>query len=266
MLSMLPTWYLVSLVAIFGLLVGSFLNVVIYRVPAGESLMGRSHCPKCGHQIRSWDNIPVISWLLLGAKCRDCKAPISWRYPAVEAAHCAAWAGLALWHGFDGLLPLLLFFASMSIALALIDFDTLRLPNNLVFPTVAIVFVYQVALAALTGSWGNLKTALACALGFLVFLYLLHVLTKGRGLGFGDVKLSPALGMMSGWFGVGPALIGLFSSFLVGGVPAAILLLVGVLKRKQKIPFGPFLLLGTWIGIIWGQQLTDLYLSVTGLR
>lgn len=261
----IPDWYLTCVAGVFGLLVGSFLNVVIYRIPAGHSLMGRSHCTNCGQQIRNRDNVPVLAWALLRGRCRDCRAPISWRYPAVEGAHALAWAALAAWLGWSPLLPLMLFFASVSIALAMIDFDTFRLPNVIVYPSTVIVLVYLTGYAAISGQWGAWTTAMLCAVGYLAFFGILFTITRGRGLGLGDVKLSLCLGAITGWLGVGPALIGLFAAFVIGGVPAMVLLATGVLKRKQSIPFGPFLLLGAWVGIIWGQQLAGIYLDVTGL-
>ena len=262
----LPAWYLPLIATLFGLVVGSFLNVVVYRVPAGISLMGSSKCPKCDHAIRPYDNVPVLAWLLwLRGKCRDCKAPISWRYPAVEALTGLSWLGVSLWMGWSPLLPLLLFFASVSIALSLIDFDTLRLPNTIVWPTNIIVAVYLAVLGFTTNNTDALLRAAECAAAFGVFYFLFWYLSAGRALGFGDVKLSLALGALTGWFSIGSAVVGTAAAFLIGGVPAAILLLTGVLKRGTKIPFGPSLIAGAWVGMIWGEYLANLYLTKTGL-
>jgi len=227
--------------------------------------MGRSQCPKCGNQIRAYDNIPLVSWLILRGKCRDCQAPIHWRYPAVELANALAWAGLAASLGWSPLLPYFLFFASISITLALIDFDTLRLPNVIVFPTFAITAIFFTSYALLTGLSENLIRSAIFAVAYFLFFLLFYVLTAGRGMGFGDVKLAPTLGLLTGWIGVGPAIVGVAAAFVLGGIPAGILLLLGILKRKQSVPFGPFLLAGAWVGILWGQDITDMYLSVTGL-
>lgn len=262
----LPLWYWATLAGVFGLLIGSFLNVVIYRVPAGESLMGRSHCPKCNHMIRGWDNVPVFSWIILRAKCRDCKQPISWRYPVIEATHAAAWVGIVLAFQYNTILiPILLFFVSVTFALTMIDFDTMRLPNSITYPAFIVVIGYLVYAAAATNSWVNFWTATIASATLLAFYFTIWFLSGGRGLGFGDVKLAPTLGLLLGWFGWGSVIVGTFSAFVVGGIPAAILLATGVLKKGTQIPFGPMLLLGTWIGILWGEDLSTLYLQITGL-
>lgn len=267
MISLLPTWYVTTLAAVFGAIFGSFLNVVIYRVPNGGTLMGRSYCPRCDHLIRGYHNIPILSWLLLRGKCHDCKAPISPRYILIETFTAVAWAGitLAFWPTQPWLVPLLLFFMAMSIALAMIDFDTMRLPNVLVYPTILVTAAYLTVYAAFTGQWNSLATAGLGALALTGFYFLLHVGTKGRGLGFGDVKLAIALGLLLGWFGWGALIVGTFAAFVVGGIPAAILLATGIVKKGTPIPFGPMLLLGAWIGVLWGPQLSTLYLSLTGL-
>lgn len=267
-LPLIPLWYWVLLATGFGLLIGSFLNVVIYRVPQGMTLGGRSMCPHCQHQIRAWDNIPVLSWLILRGRCRDCAAPISPRYPLVEASTAAAWIGVTLWGAGTGnaaLVPLLLIFASVSIALTLIDFDTMRLPDVLVIPMTAITAIYLTVLAWTTNQWDHLLSAAGGAAAMFAFFLLLHVGSKGRGLGFGDVKLSITLGALLGWFGYPTVIVGVFAAFLIGGLPAAFLMLIRKLKAGMHIPFGPMLLAGTWIGILWGTQLSDLYLQLAHL-
>src|SRR5450830_2175470 len=149
MLAEVPTWYVALCVVVVGLLIGSFLNVVVWRVPRGESIVTPpSACPRCGHPIRARDNVPVLSWLLLRGRCRDCGEPISRRYPLVEAATGAAF-GLTAWHfGVSWALPAYLFLAGISVALALIDLDTKRLPNAIVLPS------YPVAILLLAfASW-----------------------------------------------------------------------------------------------------------------
>lgn len=263
----LPLWYYATIVGMFGLAIGSFLNVVIYRVPNKMTLMGRSYCPKCDHLIRAYDNIPVFSWLFLGAKCRDCKQPISWRYPFIEALHTLAWVGIVVVFGPTQpfLVPLLLFFASVSIALMMIDFDTMTLPNVIVYPSIIISAVYLTILAALTNAWANMATSALAAVVLCLFYFAIYVLSRGRGLGFGDVKLALVLGLMLGWFGWGAVIVGTFAAFFIGGIPGAILMATGVIKKGKAIPFGPMLLIGAWFGMLWGPQIWDAYLKLAGL-
>lgn len=267
MISLLPLWYVATFAGIFGAIFGSFLNVVIYRVPNGGTLMGRSYCPRCDHLIRGYHNIPIVSWLALRGRCHDCKAPISPRYILIESFTALSWVGitLAFWPQHAALVPLLLFIMAMSIALAMIDFDTMRLPNVLVYPTILVTAAYLTVLAAFTGNWDDLATAGLGSLALTAFYFLIHVGTRGRGLGFGDVKLAIALGLILGWFGWGALIVGTFAAFVVGGIPAAILLATKVVKRGTPIPFGPMLLLGAWVGIMWGEQIAALYLTATGL-
>jgi leader peptidase (prepilin peptidase) / N-methyltransferase len=262
-LEILPQWYWLTLVGLFGLVIGSFLNVVIYRVPAARSLNGRSHCPGCDNQIRWFDNIPVVSWLMLGGRCRNCKMRISARYPLVEAATAAAWVAVYLTFSptYPYLVPLLLVSAAVSVALTMIDFDTMRLPDVIVYPTVVLVAGYLLAVAASTGQWEAMGRAGLASLAVCGFFFALWFGTGGRGLGFGDVKLALALGLLLGWFGWGAVLIGVFAAFVVGGVPGGILMATGVLKRGTPIPFGPMLLVGTWAGMVWGEQLWGWYLT-----
>jgi leader peptidase (prepilin peptidase)/N-methyltransferase len=265
----LPTWYYAIFAGAFGLLIGSFLNVVIYRVPNKVTLMGRSNCPKCGHQIRGIDNIPILSWLILLGRCRDCKAPISPRYPVIELIHGVAWTLLTLrLANTDGwvLLPLLLFFASVSVALFMIDWDTMRLPNVIVYPTVIITFLYIVGLSIYWNNWNLFAHAGISALAMCAFYFALWYLSGGRGLGFGDVKLSLALGLITGMFSYGAAIVSVFGAFVLGGIPAGILLAIGVFKKGRQIPFGPMLLIGAWVGILWGNPLWTAYSTMTGIQ
>lgn len=253
---------------ILGLTIGSFLNVVIGRVPVGETLMTRSRCSNCGHQIREYDNIPVLSWVLLRGKCRDCRATIGVRSPLVEL-FTAFGFGYLSWHfqiGIpNGIDFALLCAFSFSIALALIDYDTKRLPDVLVFPLGIITLTSLTAQAVFGGDWSNYRTAIVGAVGFGVFYFLVWFVTGGRGMGFGDVKLAPTLGLLTGWFGVGSAVVGFVSAFVLGGVPLGILMILGKAKKGAQVPFGPFLITGAWVGILFGEQISSAYLSAVGL-
>lgn len=277
-MTLLPTWFTLSWAAIFGLVIGSFLNVVIYRIPARRTLMGRSHCPRCDTQIRALDNIPVLSWLILRGRCRNCHQPISVRYPLVEAANALAWVGLTAWLGIESpILPLYLILASISITLTMIDFDTLTLPNRITYPTFLLTLGYLAVVSFMDplakwqslvpyDQWAQLKSALIGAAIYFVFFFAMWFLTKGRGLGFGDVKLAPTLGLMIGWFSVGATAVGIAAAFIVGAIPAAILMWTGAIKKGTAVPFGPMLIAGAWVATIWGAPLWNAYATISRLN
>jgi len=253
--------YFATLLALLGLLVGSFLNVVIARVPAGESVVQpRSRCPRCGSEIAARDNIPVLSWVLLKGKCRRCAEPISVRYPIVEATHAALWV-VMLWHfGWTWQLPAYLYFASVGLALAAIDLDTKRLPNALTLPSYVALGLLLLLPAVAEPDWGAYLTAWLGALALFAFYFLLAVVYPS-GMGFGDVKLAGVLGLVLGWLGWSVVLVGGFLGFLLGAVVGGALMLVRKAGRKSKIPFGPFMLAGALLAILWGGQLWDAYLD-----
>ncbi|MGV3714225.1 prepilin peptidase [Pseudolysinimonas sp.] len=269
----------VAALGAFGTLIGSFLNVVIYRVPRGRSVVSPpSACGACGHAVRGYDNIPLISWLVLRGRCRDCSAPISARYPLVElgAGLFFLVVALAFVPGLDLAAPApvliaaivrlvaFLYLAAISLALALIDLDTYRLPNVLVLPAYAVGGVAVLATALLTG---DLVTLLTAVLGAVILggIYLILALVKPGGMGFGDVKLAGVLGLFLGWLGWGPLAVGALAGFLLGGLFGIVLLLAGR-GRKAKIPFGPWMLAGAWLGILLGDPIATAYLGVLGVR
>ncbi|RYV52910.1 prepilin peptidase [Pengzhenrongella frigida] len=255
----------VAFAALFGLAIGSFLNVVVWRVPRGESIVSPpSACPKCHHVIRSRDNIPVISWLLLGGRCRDCREPIAARYPLVEASTGVLFGLVALRFGVSWALPAFCHLAAVAVALALIDIDVHRLPNAIVLPA------YPVALVLLglaswnpggTADWPSLVRALIGGAALYAFYFVL-MMVYPAGMGFGDVKLAGVLGLYLAWVGWGALVIGAFAAFLVGGVFSIALLAAGKATRKSGIPFGPWMLAGAAIGIAAGEQLWSAYLSI----
>jgi leader peptidase (prepilin peptidase)/N-methyltransferase len=239
--------------ALLGALIGSFLNVVIHRVPLGESLVSPgSHCPSCGAPVRTRDNIPILSWLLLRGRCRDCGAPISPRYPIVEAITAAAFAGVVLARGFDDDLWLELPFVACLIALAGIDLDHKLLPNKIVYP----MAVYGVVASALVDS-GDLVEHLAAGAGAFVFL-LLAVLAYPAGMGMGDVKLGGAMGVYLG-LSIIPAMLVAFLTGTIFGL--AIIAREGAQARKKAVPFGIFLAIGGLVGVLAGPELIDAYKS-----
>jgi len=279
-----------SLTLIFGLLVGSFLNVVIYRLPimfkkewrndcihyleenynaniqlekSGEPdepfnlIKPDSTCPSCGHKIRAWENIPVISYLFLKAKCSGCKTAISFRYPFIEILS-AALAATCAWHfGFNlaGFSAIVLSWA--LITLAWIDYDTQYLPDQITLP-----FLWLGLLINLDNTFTDINSAIIGAVAGYLSLWTVYqvfkLLTKKEGMGFGDFKLLALLGAWLGWQFL-PLIIILSS--LVGSVIGVMLIL---LKRHQKdkpIPFGPYLAIAGWIALVWGNEINQSYIN-----
>jgi leader peptidase (prepilin peptidase)/N-methyltransferase len=258
-----PTVLLCSLAAFFGLLIGSFLNVVVWRVPRGESLVSPpSACPSCGARIRARDNVPVLGWLVLRGRCRDCAAPISARYPLVEAATGALFAVMAARFGADWELPAYLWFAAIGLALALIDLDHKRLPDAITLPSYPVVAVLLGAAALLGDHPGAPLRALVGAAAVGAFYFAVWF-AYPAGMGFGDVKLAPIVGAYLGWVSYGAVVVGVFLGFLYGAVVGIAVMSLGRAGRKSKLPFGPFMLAGALTGLLVGEQLADAYRSVT---
>lgn len=277
---------LAGVAGVFGSLIGSFLNVVIFRLPAGRSIVAPpSACGSCGARIRPWDNVPVFSWLVLRGRCRDCAAGISVRYPLVELG-TAVFFGVVAWWGLSGgwvstgsttglgsttgtagfavVLVAFLYLAAVSVALAMIDLDTHTLPNRIVLPAYPVAGVLLTGGALLAGTPERLLTALAGGAA-LFGLYLLLALIYPGGMGLGDVKLAGLLGLYLGWLGWAPLAVGAFSAFLLGGVFSLVLVITRRANRKSGIPFGPWMLAGAWLGIFGGETIATWYLSLFGL-
>ncbi|GIE88084.1 prepilin peptidase [Actinoplanes regularis] len=252
----MPLVPLLVVAGVLGLAVGSFLNVVIHRVPRDESLVRPgSHCPDCGHAVRNRHNVPVLGWLLLRGRCADCATPISARYPLVEAGSAALFVAVAARFGWSWALPGYLYLAAVAIALAVIDLDVMRLPNKIVLPSYAVATALLVPAALLAGDPGALLRAAAAA----VLLYLLYRLLSIWGMGGGDVKLAPLLGFYLGWLGWGAVAVGAFAGFLLGGLVGAVLLLTRVAGRKSRVPFGPYMLAGAFLAVFAAAPITDWY-------
>lgn len=254
-----------TLVTVLGLLVGSFLNVVIWRVPRGESVVRPpSACPRCGSPIAPRDNIPVLSWLLLRGRCRQCSAPIAVRYPLVEAGTAAAFAGATLAVGVGWALPAYLYLTAVGVALALIDLDVHRLPDPLVLPSYPVLGGLLLLASANPGGvpdWGALGRS---ALGGVILLavYFLMLVAYPRGMGFGDVKLAGVLGMALGWLGWGTLVVGGFGAFLLGGLFSIGLLVTRRATRSTGVPFGPWMIAGAAVGVWLGEPLWQWYLGL----
>jgi leader peptidase (prepilin peptidase)/N-methyltransferase len=239
--------------ALFGLIIGSFLNVVIWRLPRGESLARpKSCCPECGEPIKPYDNIPVLSWLLLRGRCRNCGAAISKRYPLVEALTGALFLAVVAVHGVEDDLALWLPLTAALIAISGIDLDHQIIPNKIVLPLAI---------------WGLVGTILfrpdnvddVLIAGGAAFLVLfIAALISPAGMGMGDVKLAGAMGLYLGSW-IAPAML---IAFLVGSVVGlAIMARHGRDGRKKGVPFGPFLALGGIAAILVGAELVDIYVD-----
>lgn len=273
---MIPVVFTMGLL---GAAIGSFLNVVVYRVPRGLSVVApRSACPGCGTEIAARDNVPVLSWVLLRGRCRTCAAPISARYPLVEA-------GTAIFFGVTALvlfprfttavgvagiaaatlaLAAFLWLAAATVSLALIDLDVHRLPNAIVLPLYVAGAALLTASAIVSGDGAPLVRAGVGAIA-LGGVYLLLAVAVPGGMGGGDVKLAGALGLYLGWLGWPELAVGSLAAFIGGGLFSIVLLLTRRAGRRTGVPFGPWMLAGAWLGIFAGAPIAAAYLHVMGL-
>jgi leader peptidase (prepilin peptidase)/N-methyltransferase len=241
----------IAFAAVFGAIIGSFLNVVVWRLPRGESLVTPpSQCPSCGKRIAPYDNIPIVSWVLLQGRCRHCGARISPRYPLIELLTAATFAAVVAIRGFDSDLVVELPFVAALIALAGIDYDHQLLPNRIVYPMAA----YGLVATAIVDTDDLVEHLIAGAGGFLFLL--VAVLAYPRGMGVGDVKLGGAMGLYLG-LSILPAML---VAFLTGtAVGLVIIAREGAQARKKAVPFGVFLALGGIVGVLAGPELIELY-------
>ncbi|HWI32484.1 MAG TPA: prepilin peptidase [Microbacterium sp.] len=269
---------------LFGLVIGSFLNVVVYRVPAGIPLTRASRCPSCDEPVRPWQNVPVVSWLALKGRCASCGSPISARYPLVEAATGVAfvavtWLLLASasqtgsWLApnapFSGatlvvVLIAFLYLAAISIALMLIDLDTHRLPNAIVLPSYVVAGVLLTLACLLEGDNAAFIRSVVGGIALYAFYFVLRLI-RPAGMGGGDVTLAGVLGLYLGYVGWGALIVGAFAAFVLGGVFGLILVVARRAGRRSAIPFGPWMIGGAWVGIAAGEPIASWYLGLVGL-
>lgn len=290
-----PTVFLIVVAGVLGLLIGSFLNVVAYRVPARISLRRESRCPHCDAPIRPWQNVPVVSWIALGGKCANCKTRISGRYPIVEAVTGVAfavvtWWGIVVYPAVQGVSPrfprsttegastspateasemwalglvvvAFLYLAAISIVLTLIDLDTHRLPNAIVLPSYVVSGILFTVAAWLTDDWFAVLRA-GTGMAVLYSFYALLRLIRPGGMGGGDVKLAGVIGIYLGWLGWGALAVGAFAAFLWGGIFGIALIALRRAGRKSRIPFGPWMILGAWTGVFAGESVGRWYVDM----
>lgn len=261
----LPAAVVASFLGVLGLLIGSFLNVVVHRVPAGLSLVSPgSACPACAHPVRPRDNVPVVSWLVLRGRCRDCAAPISVRYPMVELATGLLFALTGWRFGASPFTGAALVVVAAGVALFLIDLEHRRLPFAVTGAAATGTVIALVVDVVLHGP-GLLPTALLSTGLWLVVYGGIWLLTLGRGMGLGDVALAPVLGLALGWLGWGPSVVGLALGFGIGAVVGVLLIASGRSRVGMRVPHGPFLLSGAAVGMFAGAPLWHGYLGLVGL-
>lgn len=270
---------IITVASVLGLLIGSFLNVVIYRVPLGLSIVKPpSACPGCGAHIEARDNIPLISWLVLRGKCRHCGNPISIRYPIVELITGVLFAATALLFvepvataqttgaaiSASLVLVAFLYFAAIAVALVGIDLDVHRLPNVIIYPSYIVFAVLFSGAAIASGSYDALiRAGLGAVILFVAYFAMAYI--KPGGMGFGDIKLAAIMGACLGWLGWGSLLVGAFGAFVLGGIFSIILLISRRANRSSGIPFGPWMFAGAYLGISVGERLWQGYLALVGL-
>ncbi|MFQ5509216.1 MAG: prepilin peptidase [Leptospirillia bacterium] len=247
--------YLLGASTLVGLMVGSFLNVVICRLPMGQSVVRPgSHCPLCNTPVRWYDNVPVLAWLWLGGKCRACKVPISIEYPLVELANGVLWGLLAWRFGLSPQTFVYMVLASALLTGAMIDLHHQILPDRITLPGIVLGLIASATLLP----QGILPSVIGALAGGGLF-FLIAVLSRG-GMGGGDIKLIAMIGAFLGWQSV---LLTVFLAAVVGGTVGALLMLIAGKGRKHAVPFGPFLSAGAIFCMLWGPEVIDWYMGLS---
>jgi leader peptidase (prepilin peptidase) / N-methyltransferase len=254
-----PAAVLLVYAAVLGLIVGSYLNVVVYRLPRGFStVLSRSRCPICASPIRARDNLPVVSFLLLRGRCRRCGAPIAWRYPLLELATAALFVALFARFGLTLEALAAALFACLMLVLAAIDAEHYLLPDRLTLPGIAAGLAIQPWMPG--GDWR--AALLGAALGggaLLAVRAAWFVVRREEGMGLGDVKMLAMIGAFLGWQG---AAVALFTAAVAGAAVGAALLALGRVGPRTHLPFGAFLALGGLLALFWGRPLAAAYLGL----
>ncbi len=247
---------------ISGLIVGSFLNCFIYRLKKEKSLSGRSFCPRCEETLSALELVPILSYLFLAGRCKSCGQEISFQYPLVELATGLLFLGAFFLYPPVSVSTALLFFLSLFIFSGLVvlfvyDLKHYILPNKVIYPLILAALVFVSVPAFFSSRPKILIDYLLAGLISFLFFYSIYFLTDGKGMGFGDVRYSLFMGIFLGL----EVIVGLFFSFLIGAIIGVILILTGKKSRKDKVPFGPFLIVGTFITLFFGEMIIDWYLN-----
>ena len=243
------------IIVIFGITIGSFLNVCIYRIPLGESIVtAPSHCMTCGQKLKWYDMVPVFSWLVLGGKCRNCKSKISVQYPIIEGVNGILYVVICAVNGLEWSSMIYCFMASALLVLSIIDWRTYEIP----FGINVFLFILGVAMTILDrGNLAEHLIGMICVSGLLGILYLL---TGGRAIGGGDIKLMFACGLILGWKLI---LLAFFLGCIIGSVVHIIRM--SVKKAGRMLAMGPYLSAGILLAALWGNAWINWYLSLLGL-
>ncbi len=255
------------LVFIIGASIGSFINCLVYRLEKGKGFVkGSSYCPKCKHQLKWLDLVPLLSFLALRGKCRYCKEKISWRYPLIEIAIGVLFLLIFNFQfsvsiefsifNFQTILQLLYLWAIASALMIVFLFDlkTYLIPDKIVYPAIGLVLVYQAII-----DYHTLPSILLAGLGAAGFFFIIWAMGRGKWMGFGDVQLALLMGLFLGWPNI---LVALFSSFFLGSIIGITLMILGHKKMKSQVPFGPFLVVGTFLALFWGDKIVNWYLNL----
>jgi len=241
------------IVLLFGILIGSFLNVCIYRIPRKEDIVYTpSHCMSCGNKIKWYDLVPIFSWLALGGKCRYCKAKLSKQYPIIEMTNGVAYMGIFYILGFNSEAFLISILFSALLVASMIDFKWKIIPNGIVIFLLVAGIIYMMVFS---------KTFSDSLIGFLavsVPLFLVNIITKGQ-MGMGDVKLMAVSGLIIGWQHI---LLALMIGSIIGSIIGLSLIVLKVTSRKEQIPFGPYLSIGIMVSALWGENIINTYLNL----
>jgi leader peptidase (prepilin peptidase) / N-methyltransferase len=245
---------------VFGLAIGSFAGVVADRVPRKESIVRPpSHCTSCEAPLRNWDNIPVVSYLVLRGTCRNCKAKIPPRDLYVELATCASFAAIAARVPTFWAVPAYLILATGLVALSAIDFEHKRLPTPIILVTAGACTVLLVLASWQSHRFGHfIPAAIGAAACFAVFFAIWFI--SPRAMGFGDVRLAALCGGALGWIGGATVFVGMFAGFVFAVIPSLVMLARGKATGKTQIPFGPFIAMGTVVGVCIGPVVTHIWL------
>lgn len=251
-------------VFILGLLIGSFLNCVIYRLGIKESFFkGRSYCPHCKHILNWQDLIPVFSFLILRGKCRYCRKLISLQYPLVELATGIIFLLIFFYFSTNFLFFVFYFLISCSLIIIFVyDLKNYIIPDEIIYPAILITLIFNLQFLT-SNQFPIFKHSILSAVGAAVFFITIVLISRGKWMGIGDIKLAFLMGLLLNWPNI---LVALFSAFFIGAATGIGLIISGKKTLKSEIPFGPFLVTGTFLSLFWGERLINWYLNLFLLK